>query len=99
VCTMCSGGQICSSGSCTSATGGGAAGTGGGSAGTGGGLPGTGGGIALPCAIVTCPSGCCDASGVCKAGDSRQECGSLGNACRSCSVCIPNPLSGGGFCP
>ncbi|MBM4782461.1 MAG: hypothetical protein GQE15_32700 [Archangiaceae bacterium] len=100
VCTACSGGQICMSGSCVSGTGGGSAGTGGGSSGTGGGIP-VGGGLALPCSTLTCPEGCCDASGNCKPGDSRGECGSLGNSCRACSGflgCIPNPLSGGGFC-
>jgi hypothetical protein len=44
------------------------------------------------CSPETCPTGCCDGSGVCRAGSDLQACGSFGQACSDC------PSLGFDFC-
>lgn len=54
------------------------------------------------CSAATC-GGCCDAAGVCQAGDTVLNCGAAGNTCSSCSAgevctaaqCIPGGTGGG----
>src|SRR5262245_10719337 len=36
------------------------------------------------CNADTCPTGCCDAAGVCRAGSGLTQCGAFGVACRDC---------------
>ncbi|HEY3817437.1 MAG TPA: hypothetical protein VGL81_09715 [Polyangiaceae bacterium] len=38
------------------------------------------------CNATTCPTGCCDATGLCQAGTSITQCGALGEACQSCKA-------------
>jgi hypothetical protein len=38
------------------------------------------------CSPLTCPSGCCDAKGVCRAGTDLQACGSFGRSCSDCAA-------------
>jgi hypothetical protein len=37
------------------------------------------------CNATTCPSGCCDANGVCQTGNTFDACGAFGQACRDCA--------------
>ncbi len=39
-----------------------------------------------PCSPSTCPTGCCDAKGVCQAGSTVDACGSSGQACTTCNL-------------
>lgn len=39
---------------------------------------------AAACGPSTCPTGCCDASGVCRVGTDVQACGNLGGKCTDC---------------
>ena len=56
------------------------------------------------CSASSCPNGCCDASGVCRPGDSELACGGGGALCRRCNVgstceqgvCLPAQQTGGG---
>ncbi len=47
------------------------------------------------CSASSCPSGCCDANGMCQAGDSAFACGSAGQLC---SVCSSNATCTFGAC-
>jgi hypothetical protein len=38
------------------------------------------------CNATTCPSGCCDATGVCQAGGAITQCGAFGESCQNCST-------------
>jgi hypothetical protein len=38
------------------------------------------------CNATTCPTGCCDATGVCRAGATITQCGSLGETCQNCAT-------------
>jgi hypothetical protein len=108
VCVTCGGGMVCASGSCMGGAGGGAGGAGGGGSGggtsgggSGGGTSGGGSGGGLAVCQLTCFRGCCDATGQCKPGDARSECGSLGGTCQACTGalgCVPNFITGGGIC-
>lgn len=42
-------------------------------------------GALLGCGGITCPNGCCSASGVCTAGTSDSACGTNGVSCSTCS--------------
>ncbi len=44
------------------------------------------------CDVSVCPSGCCDASGVCQSGSAPSACGSNGTTCKSCPVGCGNGL-------
>ena len=55
------------------------------------------------CDTTTCAIGCCDATGVCRSGDTIAACGTAGGACMSClsgcsalKVCMPTGTGGGG---
>ncbi|MEW5742254.1 MAG: hypothetical protein AB1938_25280, partial [Myxococcota bacterium] len=56
------------------------------------------------CSATTCPSGCCDASGVCRAGNEPTACGTSGILCNVCvtgqfcqlGICITAGTGGGG---
>lgn len=41
-------------------------------------------GDAGACGPTTCPTGCCDAAGICRSGTDVQACGTLGGKCASC---------------
>ncbi|MBL8937644.1 MAG: hypothetical protein JNM69_23985 [Archangium sp.] len=43
-------------------------------------------GTAQRCSATTCPTGCCDSSGLCQSGSSTSACGSKGTACAACGV-------------
>lgn len=52
-----------------------------------------------PCSPSTCPTGCCDASGVCQLGSGTRACGSAGGRCNDCvaqgfSVCTATRVCG-----
>lgn len=49
----------------------------------------------VTCSATTCPTGCCDAEGVCQAGTTLNACGVAGAACQSCSS---SEVCGGGQC-
>ncbi|MDP3499220.1 MAG: hypothetical protein Q8S33_02760 [Myxococcales bacterium] len=58
------------------------------------------------CSAATCPTGCCDSSGLCASGNTQSTCGSRGAACVGCSFgfqCISGACvatgtgTGGGF--
>jgi len=38
------------------------------------------------CNATTCPTGCCDATGVCRAGATITQCGALGESCQNCTA-------------
>lgn len=65
---------------------------------------GGGGPSANACNATTCPSGCCDAAGLCQGGITPQACGSSGLTCMVCSsgtacqfgFCVPMSSTGGG---
>lgn len=43
-------------------------------------------GTASKCSATTCPTGCCDSSGLCQTTGSSSACGSRGSACAVCGV-------------
>ena len=43
-------------------------------------------GVKPPCDPTTCASGCCDAAGNCKTGDTSDACGQAGGACVDCAA-------------
>jgi hypothetical protein len=49
------------------------------------------------CSALTCPSGCCSASGVCQDGRTDTACGSMGQACSNCETSGQH-CSGAGYC-
>lgn len=69
-CVECSGSETCSNGQCNQVS----QPDSGTDAGTDGGS----------CNATTCPNGCCDLNGACRAGASVTNCGGGGNACTAC---------------
>ncbi|MDP1916223.1 MAG: hypothetical protein Q8L14_08255 [Myxococcales bacterium] len=61
-------------------------------------------GTASKCSSTTCPTGCCDSSGLCQTTGSASACGSRGSACAVCGVtascvagsCMQNISGSGG---
>lgn len=61
-------------------------------------------GTASKCSATTCPTGCCDTSGLCQTTGSASACGSRGSACAVCGVtascvagsCMQNISGSGG---
>lgn len=49
------------------------------------------------CSALTCPDGCCDASGVCQNGRTDADCGTSGQACSNCTTSGQH-CSASGFC-
>ena len=52
-----------------------------------------------PCSASTCPTGCCDAAGICRTGTDSRACGSAGGRCADCpslgfSVCTASRVCG-----
>ena len=51
------------------------------------------------CSSTTCPTGCCDAEGVCRDGRTDAACGATGQACTACaSVAVGDHCAASGFC-
>jgi hypothetical protein len=56
------------------------------------------------CNAATCPTGCCDATGLCQTGASLTQCGAGGEACQNCqargfTVCDPTQHACGNVVP
>jgi hypothetical protein len=56
-------------------------------------------GLPSTCGPSTCPTGCCDAKGVCRTGSDVRACGSVGGRCSDCvangfSVCTDSRVCG-----